>query len=169
MRRFPRPARAPTSHPADVGLRSETAILATLVRLGYDVLVPHGSNHRYDFVVDAGSAFLRVQCKTGVERADTIVFRSQSVRSNTRETCRRLYIGEVDFFAVYSPVSDGVFMVPCDETTRGHTTLRLHATANNQTRGIRWAADYLLGPMPEEPERGLEPLRSRLQIGCSTN
>ena len=78
-------------------------------------------------------------------------------------------MGEVDFFAVFSPVSGRVFLVPCDETTRGHTTLRIDPPLNNQTRGIRWAEDFELIPARQEPERGLEPLRSRLQIGCSTN
>ena len=116
--------------------------------------------------MDTGDGFIRIQCKTGVHRDGVLIFRSQSVRSNTRGARVRTYVGEVDYFAVHSPVSGQVFMVPCDETTRGHTTLRFDPPANGQVKGIRWAADYALG---EEPERGLEPLRSRLQIGCSTN
>ena len=131
---FPDPKRPPTAHPVDVGLRSETAVLATLVRLGYDVLVPHGTNHRYDLVVDTDDGFIRIQCKTGVHRDGVVIFRSQSVRSNTRGALVRTYVGEIDFFAVHSPVSGQVFMVPCDETTRRHTTLRFDPPANGQVK-----------------------------------
>ena len=62
---FPPPAKPPRNHPVDVGTRSEAAILLRFIELGYDVLVPHGVNHRYDFVIDQGDRFLRVQCKTG--------------------------------------------------------------------------------------------------------
>jgi hypothetical protein len=168
MAAFPPPKRPPAAHPVDVGVRSETAVLAALVRLGYDVLVPHGTNHRYDLVVDTGDGFVRIQCKTGVHRGGRLIFRSQSVRSNARRASTRTYLGEVDFFAVHSPPTGRVFMVPCDETTRGHTTLRFDPPANGQVKRIRWAADHELVLPPEEPERGIEPLRSRLQIGCST-
>jgi hypothetical protein len=54
-----------SSHPVDIGLRSETTILAALVELGYDVLVPWGFNRRYDYVIDLGREVIRAQCKTG--------------------------------------------------------------------------------------------------------
>lgn len=47
---LPKPALS--SHPVDVGLRSEGAILSELVRRGYCVLVPFGVNQRYDLVLD---------------------------------------------------------------------------------------------------------------------
>ena len=149
----------------DVGMRSEAAILLRFIELGYEVLVPHGVNHRYDFVLDQGDRFLRIQCKTSRLRNGTIHFNPVSVRSNTKEVLTRLYLDEVDYFAVYCRATDGVYLIPCEETARGQTTLRLTPTANNQAVGIRWAADYEL----PKPERGLEPLRSRLQGECSTN
>ena len=162
---FPPPARAPTNHPVDVGTRSEAAILLRLIELGYDVLVPHGVNHRYDFVIDQGDCFLRIQCKTGRLRNGSIFFNPHSIRSNTKEVLIRSYVGEIDHFAVYCRETDGVYLVPCEHTSRGPNALRIAPPANNQRRRIRWAAEYELA----KPERGLEPLRSRLQIECSTN
>jgi PD-(D/E)XK endonuclease len=52
-------------HPVDVGERSEAIILAELIKRGHRVLVPYGTNHRYDLVIDVGKRFLRAQCKTG--------------------------------------------------------------------------------------------------------
>jgi PD-(D/E)XK nuclease superfamily protein len=54
-----------STHPVDVGQRSEAAILAAFVERGFEVLLPWGTNHRYDMVLDLGDRFLRVQCKTG--------------------------------------------------------------------------------------------------------
>ena len=133
-----------STHPVDVGQRSEAAILAAFVERGFEVLLPWGTNHRYDMVLDLGDRFVRVQCKTGRLRNGTIEFRPQSVRSNTRGTRVRSYIGEVEYFAVYCGSTRSVYVVPCDDTTRGHTTLRLTPAANNQSKRIRWAADYEL-------------------------
>jgi hypothetical protein len=135
----PRPL---SNHPVDVGLRSETAILAAFVDRGFEVWVPWGTNHRCDMLLDVDGRLLRIQCKTGRLRNGSIVFRPQSVQCNTKQIVTRNYIGQVDYFAVYCPATSGVYMVPCDETTRGHTSLRLRPTANGQTKGIRWAADH---------------------------
>jgi hypothetical protein len=78
-------------HPVDVGQRSEAAVLSELVRRGYHVLTPFGVNHRYDFVIDAGDGFLRVQCKTGRFRNGCVEFSTQSVRINTRAVFTRGY------------------------------------------------------------------------------
>jgi PD-(D/E)XK endonuclease len=134
----------PSSHPVDIGQRSEAAILAAFVERGFEVLLPWGTNHRYDMVLDLGERFVRVQCKTGRLKQGTIEFRPHSVRSNTKHVLVRSYIGEVEYFAVYCPATQGVYMVPCDETTRRQTTLRLEPAANNQIKGIRWAADHEL-------------------------
>jgi len=46
-------------------LRTEAAILGELVRRGYKVLIPFGTNQRYDLVFDLDGDFARAQCKTG--------------------------------------------------------------------------------------------------------
>jgi hypothetical protein len=75
-----------SSHPVDVGLRTEGAILSELNRLGYDVLVPFGVDRRYDLLLDCEGRLLQVQCKTGRLRDGVVQFNSQSVQSNTRRT-----------------------------------------------------------------------------------
>jgi hypothetical protein len=51
-----------STHPVDVGIRSEGGILGELSRRGYDVFSPFSYNHRYDFVIDLGDRFLKAQC-----------------------------------------------------------------------------------------------------------
>jgi PD-(D/E)XK endonuclease len=48
MRSLLRSPETLSRHPVDVGQRSEAAILAALVKRGHRVLLPYGTNHRYD-------------------------------------------------------------------------------------------------------------------------
>jgi hypothetical protein len=133
-----------SSHPVDVGLRTEAAILAELVRRGYQVLVPFGTNQRYDLVLDMGGEFVRAQCKTGRLRNGVVVFSTRSIRSNTRRTFFRDYTNQVELFLVHCPETDGIYAVPVDEAPAGYGYLRVDPTRNGQEERIRWARDYEL-------------------------
>jgi hypothetical protein len=108
------------------------------------VLTPFGVNHRYDLVLDVDGAFLRVQCKTGRLRNGCVMFRTRSVRTNRNGWFVRAYDGEIDLFAVYCPELDRLYAVPVEVAPHGGGTLRVEPTANNQSLGIRWAADFEL-------------------------
>ncbi len=140
------PLRKPklSSHPVDVGQRSEGAIIAELVRRGYHVLVPFGVNQRYDLVIDVDGRFVRAQCKTGRLRAGSVVFATRSVLSNTRRSICRDYAGQADLFLVYCPETDGVYVVPVKEASMSHMSLRVEPTSNRQAQGINWARDFQL-------------------------
>jgi PD-(D/E)XK endonuclease len=133
-----------STHPVDVGQRSEAAVLAAFVKHGYRVLTPFGVNHRYDFVLDLGDRFLRVQCKTGRLRDGVIRYGAHSTRANTRGTYWRRYSGEIDVFAVYCPDTGGTYVVPIEDGPSMQGSLRIDPPANGQSRRIRWAADYEL-------------------------
>lgn len=55
---------------------------------------------------------------------------------------RRHYRGEVEYFAVYSPELDKVYLIPIDHVGINPAKLRLAPTANKQEKNIRWAEDY---------------------------
>jgi PD-(D/E)XK endonuclease len=133
-----------TSHPVDVGHRTEAAILSELVRRGYRVLVPFGVNQRYDLVLDCDGRFLRAQCKTGRYRAGAIQFSAVSTQSNTKETRIRGYAGEVDLFIVHCAENQRVYVVPADEVPTRGMLLRVDPPRNNQRKRVRWARDYEL-------------------------
>jgi hypothetical protein len=133
-----------SSHPVDVGQRTEAIILAELVRRGHRVLVPYGTNHRYDLVVDTGTRFLRIQCKTGRLRGGRICFSTASTRANTLRVFSRPYDGEIDLFLVYCPETSRVYAVDIDEAASSSGVLRVDPAANGQLKGIRWAADHEL-------------------------
>jgi hypothetical protein len=128
----------------DVGLRTEAEILAELVRRGYAVLVPWGTNQRYDLVLDMGGKFLRAQCKTGRLRDGVIRFPTRSTRINSRGPIFRTYAGEVEIFLVHCPETDRIYAVPVNDVPRTDGWLRVDPTENGQAKGIRWARDYEL-------------------------
>ena len=138
------PAQAPSSHPVEVGQRSEAIIQAELVKRGYRVLVPFGINHRYDFVLDCGDRFIKAQCKTGRLRHGVIEFSAQSVRANTHRAYFRGYDGEIDLFLVYCPGTRKVYAVPIEDATKSKVALRVDPPANNQQLRVRWAHEYEL-------------------------
>jgi hypothetical protein len=133
-----------SSHPVDVGLRAEAAIVSELIRRGYRVLLPFGSNQRYDLVLDVNGEFVRAQCKTGRLRNGVIQFRTTSIRSNTKRTFFRGYLGEVELFLVFCPENEQIYAVPIDEAPATQGYLRVDPAQNGQEQGIRWASDYEL-------------------------
>jgi hypothetical protein len=129
----------------DVGQRSEAIILAELVKRGHRVLIPYGTNHRYDLVIDVSGRFLRAQCKTGRLRGGVIEFATRSTRANTRGVVHTPYdADQIDLFLVYCPATDRVYAVGVDEVGSGNGFLRVDPAANGQAKGIRWAADHEL-------------------------
>jgi PD-(D/E)XK endonuclease len=134
----------PSSHPADVGLRTEALILAELVRRGYRVLVPFGTNQRYDMVIDMDGEFVRAQCKTGRIRRGCVVYSTESVRINTQGWQSRDYVGDAEIFLIYCPATERIYAVPVNEAPASSGSLRIQPTRNGQQDGIRWASEYEL-------------------------
>jgi hypothetical protein len=132
-------------HPVDVGERSEAIIFAELVKRGHQVLIPYGTNHRYDIVIDVGGRFLRAQCKTGRLRKGTIIFATASTRANTLRAYTKPYdADQIDLFLIYCPETDRVYALDVGEAASGHGALRVDPAANGQAKRIRWAADHEL-------------------------
>jgi hypothetical protein len=131
-------------HPVDVGHRTEAAVLAEFVKRGYKVLLPFGVNQRYDLVLEHDGRFLKAQCKTGRLRRGVIRFSAVSTQSNTSETRRRGYEGEVDLFVVYCPENQNVYVIPADEVPFTGMYLRVDPPRNGQSKRVRWAREYEL-------------------------
>ena len=132
-------------HPKAIGDRTTLAVMLALDHAGYPVLVPFGENTRYDLVIDEGYRLARVQCKTGRLRQGAVRFNACSFYAhhrNPREPSRD-YLGEIDYFAVYCPETQGVYLVPIEDTpVRRLGSLRIDPPANGQRRHIRFASLY---------------------------
>lgn len=132
-----------TTH--DAGNLSLAMVNALLVkRYGY-VLLPFGDGCRYDLAFDDGESIRRVQVKTGWMDGGAIAFNTSSNHYHRGEG-RRDYQGEVDFFGVYCPITNEVYLVPIEDVAEANTNarLRVEPARNGQRKGIRWAKDYVL-------------------------
>lgn len=130
--------------PSEVGAQAELAVATALAKAGRLVFVPFFSPHsRVDLVYldDLGRA-RRVQCKTSQLVGGRLTF---WVCSNTGNK-RKDYRGDVDEFGVYSAALGQVYLVPVNHVPATQACLRLEPTRNGQGHGVRWAANYLLGP-----------------------
>ena len=124
------------------GTLTESKILAAFVEAGYLVSLPFGDGHKYDLVIDDGRRVQRVQCKTGRVRNGGLLFNACSFSGNAGT--RRDYKDAAELFAVLNVETGDVYVIPVEEV--GHTVacLRLSPTLSGQSKGIRWAENYLL-------------------------
>lgn len=132
---------------------SEAAVLCELVKLGFAVLQPFGDNWPYDLVVEVDGCFWRLQCKTG-KLSDKGVIGFSTVSTLPRFNGSydyRSYEGEADYFAVYCPQNNKVYIVPVDQMPKGKGSLRVDPTKNNQSKGVVWAEDYILSETSFRP------------------
>ena len=126
----------------DRGNLSEAIVMSAYIRAGFTVAVPFGTGAPYDLIVDAGPRLCRVQVKTGWLRNGCILFKKLRRVREAHPYAARLYgESEVDYFAVYYPPAETVYVVPLKECNGGGC-LRLAPVHNGQQKLIRWAIDF---------------------------
>ena len=130
----------------DKGDITEAVITAEFMKNGIIVLEPRGDNQRYDLVIDTGNSFLKIQCKTGRYTDGKIIFSTDSShyghKAKDSKYVHSAYTkDEVDYFAVYCPKLDTSYLIKFEDSSKSSCTLRVEES--RQTKGIRWAKDYL--------------------------
>jgi hypothetical protein len=100
--------------------------------------------HRYDLVIeDAEGKFWKIQCKTAWLSKDraTLRFNGYSLlmkgQKGRAESKRMSYANDVDYFAVYSPDTQKVYLLPITHVKDTENCLRLIPTGNNQEKHVR--------------------------------
>lgn len=94
------------------GNATEAIAIAELKRRNISVSLPFGDNERYDAIVAApGDRMLRVQIKTGWMRDGCVEFHGKSQRTNSTGNTYSEYEGEVDYFIVYVPDRDSMYLI----------------------------------------------------------
>jgi hypothetical protein len=111
------------SKPRQFKLRGEWVELLFMTRAaehGLRVMKPWGDSSRYDFVVEAGSRFLRVQVK------------STNFRKSKFYVCSMVRFGQkcytsddIDFFAIYVIPVDSWYIVPIRVASKTTKTIAL--------------------------------------------
>jgi hypothetical protein len=136
--------------PLKIGQVAHTAILHKLVSMGFEVLRPLSHDLRYDlaYYVAETAELVRIQCKAGryMPKMGFIIFKNFNRTGGHTEM--RGYVGDVEYFGVYSPDTKKVYLVPVNESSAQTTSLRLKPTGkigkNQFSMGVRWAKDYEL-------------------------
>ena len=148
---FSRPKARLALKTTDLGEHAEAMVIARLIEVGYVVLVPFGNGQRYDLVIeDAEGHFWRIQCKKARYINGCVAFSTGSPYGPKGKTekawTRRGYIGQADFFAVYSKETSKIYFVPVEDTGTQMCKLRVEAVAGKggPKDAIRWATDYEL-------------------------
>jgi len=140
------------THTKQLGDLAEVTVMGAFLKLGFRVAIPYGENSRYDLVVDTGDRLLRTQVKTAQlcgwkDDRSCLRFHAYSHRfSGGKFAGREDYRGVADIFAVFSPDTGQVYVLPIDNDNLPATDvwLRLTPARNGQRNGIRMAQDCLL-------------------------
>lgn len=127
----------------DKGNMSEAIVMNAYVKAGFTVSIPFGSGAPYDLIVDNGSRLCKVQVKTGWFSKGCILYKGRRrVREAHPYAARPYTEAEVDYFAVYYPPTDSIYVVPF-KIRGSDCCLRLAPTQNGQQKLIRWARDFI--------------------------
>jgi len=74
----------------------------------------------------------------------TVRFEARSTRVKSDGYEREGYAGKIDYFVVYSPPTDVVYVVHVDEAGSSGMRLRYVAAENNQRARVNWHEEYRL-------------------------
>jgi hypothetical protein len=134
---------------------AEMAIANAAVQLGIVVSRPMTEGKRYDLIFDIDNRLLRIQCKWAARKGDVIVVGMRTSRYTTAGHVRSVYTSdEVDAIAAYCADLRQCFLLPISEFDgQSYLHLRLAPCRNNQSVGVKWAAQYRLGAVAQLEER----------------
>lgn len=130
-------------NPKQIGERSEGMVLCRFLQLNWIVLMPFGDNQRYDFVIERGNGFEKVQVKTARLRNGAVEFCPFSSQQHRGKGVKG-YKGQCDYFAAYCPDTEKVYFIKVDDCCDKGVKLRIDAAKNNQKINVRFAKDYIL-------------------------
>src|SRR5215213_5163569 len=126
----------------DIGNEAEGIVLGQYIKAGLRVCIPFGTGAPYDLAVDTGTRIVKVQVKTAIFEKGCILCRTRRRNASYDRTMRRYEKGEVDYFAIYCPRFDELYVMSFEEAAKGSVSLRTEPTLNKQEKYIRWAKDY---------------------------
>src|SRR2546423_5082796 len=134
---------------------SELKVLTAYSAAGFVIAVPFGGGAPYDLIVDLGHRVLKIQVKTGRLRNGCVLFPMVRFSGHTGKG-RPYDPGEFDYFAVYCPDNEKIYVLPLgNNPAQGY--LRCEETKNRQQQKIHWAKDY-------EFEHHVRELRKEMEL-----
>lgn len=104
----------------EFGEAAEAAFLAKASALGFGVAKPWGDSARYDFILDSGRRFWRVQVKATAACRNSSRYAVRFSGSRNSYTC-----DEIDFLVVYIVPEDAWYVLPVEQCA-GQSELRFN-------------------------------------------
>lgn len=145
-----------------IGNVNELQCMIAFMSLGYDCSIPYGNSSKYDFIVDLGDQFIKIQCKSshyvrdnGIQKDNAFIFSTTTSTSNTKETVVHKYNNQqIDYFATY--FNNKVYVIPFSECSGlSNKTLRLEPPANGML-DYNKAEDYEIENLFPKSEQYLQ-------------
>jgi hypothetical protein len=141
------------------GLISHTAVLNRLIQLGFEVLLPWADHlsydlaylvteehHHFGFFMHQETHLVRVQVKTAWLSKDKtcLEFNTSTVSVRKRGVNKKSgYKGKAEYFAVYSPDTNKIYMLPVSETAKYNMSLRFKSAGVIRSNGRQsWHVPY---------------------------
>jgi hypothetical protein len=119
------------------------------IKRGISIYKPVNSSTREDFIIVKDGAYKKVQIKyISAYKGHTIQVSFMKCQNGRKVEGKQMYLkyneDEVDLLYVYCPDSNQWYEVPVSIATEHRAiTLRLTTPSNNQTKGVRFADDYI--------------------------
>jgi hypothetical protein len=139
---------------------AEIAFLHKAAGLGFGVAKPYGDKERYDFILDSGERFWRVQVKsTSYAEPDHTGYKVSASHSGKGYKAKTYQAKEIDFFAAYIVPVDVWYIVPVNQLA-SFRFLRLYPLGCRRAGGCFEAfreAWHLMAPGADLPQ----PRKSR--------
>lgn len=132
-------------HTTDKGDIGVAVVSADLIKKGLDVLHPISSTSPFDLVIHKNGTFRKVQVKYREEKKGGVkIGLTRAIIGGGKITKRKLRPDEVDIFAIYCPATNECYYIRrSDIPSAVELFLRIRPTKKKQTKGIRWASEYL--------------------------
>jgi hypothetical protein len=126
---------------ADIGLGK---VIVSLTMMGFVPCIPLSEHQPYDIVAVAkDGSTCKIQVKyAGLKKNGTIDVHFRRSWADSKGSYTKAYSeDEFDFYAIYCPEKEVVLYVANDKNCP--KAIRFDKPANNQTRYIKWADNYL--------------------------
>jgi hypothetical protein len=126
----------------------EAMVIADLRKRGFGVAIPFGHDVPFDVILYRKETGMLERVQVKYTESDGKVIRVKC-RSASDWVSYRYTAEMIDWIAVYDANTDRCYYVPPSVFDgRVEIRLRLAPTANGQTKGIRWAQDFVAPTWP---------------------
>lgn len=128
----------------NIGKLGEAKVLTKFIELGIQVYLPFGEGSSVDLIAEFNGKLNRIQIKsTEKENNGTLVFSicSTTIQKNGKVQKHIYSADEIDYFALYSSITDEVYLLPIEEAPTKKFSLRYKEPYNSKSHK---AEDYLL-------------------------